>query len=59
MFFQTSFFYALDTEELLLKLETGLEMTFDRAKILSKYLGELISYVKKKASLGKQACCGQ
>ena len=44
---------AVDTEECLLKLEFGMEMAFDRAKILSKYLGELISYVKKKANLGK------
>ena len=28
-------------------------MAFDRAKVLSKYLGDLISFVKKKAHLGK------
>ena len=46
----------MNTDEVLFKLDAGLDMAFDRAKILSKYLGELISYVKKKANLGNTFC---
>ncbi|XP_078488498.1 rho GTPase-activating protein 45 isoform X2 [Ciona intestinalis] len=38
-------------DELLQRMDAGLEMAFERAKILSKYLSDLMTYVKKKAHL--------
>ena len=46
-------YFSADTDECLLKLDSGVEMAFRRAKVLSKYLGELISFAKKRAHLGK------
>ncbi|CAK8685604.1 unnamed protein product [Clavelina lepadiformis] len=40
-----------NVDDLLYQMESGLEMAFDRAKILSKYLNDLITFVKKKAHL--------
>ena len=45
------------TDDLLHHRDSGLETAFERAKILSKYLGELIIYVKKKAHIGKTQYC--
>lgn len=42
-----------DEEDILYQVDDGVEIALERAKILSKYLQDLLFYVKKKASLGK------
>jgi len=54
VFFAESPSVADQTDSLLHQRESGLETAFERAKILSKYLGELINYVKKKSHIGKK-----
>lgn len=55
IFFSVTIPPALENvDSVLHSMDTGLEMAFDRAKLLSKYLNELLIYVKKKAALGKK-----
>ena len=50
------FTVSLTAEELdgvLLKLESGMDVALQRAKVWSKYAKDIIIYIEKRASLGK------
>ncbi len=42
-----------DLDGVLMKLESGVDIALQRAKIWSKYAKDIISYVDKRATLGK------
>ena len=42
-----------ELDGILVSMETGLGLALQRAKVWSKYIADIITYVEKKAQLGK------
>jgi len=46
---------AEEIDSILMRLQAGLDLTFQRAKAWSKYLKDIMSYIERRTQLGEKS----